>query len=376
MIEIIKYKDKEITLIDLDNPPLPYAIFQIVNREKSEIEMLYVVSMKTKPKIKIGRANDSDLRFTDISVSRNHAQLIYQDGLLYLEDSKSKFGSLSLMQSAISFIPNLPVSIQKGKFHLKFQLKPTLLSMLCCYKNKDFNNIGYNDTYCYQALLLHSNELGKMKSYQLDNNSSLASESSKDECKDNNNNAINPIEIKESQKAADFKISYSHFQTGKKENDKSITKNNKYKTLPLDTSKFALLRFDSKKTLNENYNKEQKDNFKTNTNRMNTNHNNSLESDICLIEKNNKDNRLLTNNYESNKGIIIEDNHNENDNEKENIEINNDKAISPYSIIPNSLSRMLSNPELFQGVNYSMVQIKNAVEKQNQMLHQQKQNKE
>ena len=51
-------------------------------------------------KIKIGRSVDSDVRVTDdISVSRNHASIKKgPSGDYFLEDKKSKFGTLMLVQ--------------------------------------------------------------------------------------------------------------------------------------------------------------------------------------------------------------------------------------------------------------------------------------
>ena len=45
------------------------------------------------------RANESDIRLSDISLSRNHSILIYYYGDLYLGDIGSKSGTLLLMQN-------------------------------------------------------------------------------------------------------------------------------------------------------------------------------------------------------------------------------------------------------------------------------------
>jgi pSer/pThr/pTyr-binding forkhead associated (FHA) protein len=54
-------------------------------------------------RIKIGRSVDSDVRVTDdISVSRNHACIKKgSNGDYFLEDKKSKFGTLMLVQQPI-----------------------------------------------------------------------------------------------------------------------------------------------------------------------------------------------------------------------------------------------------------------------------------
>jgi pSer/pThr/pTyr-binding forkhead associated (FHA) protein len=44
--------------------------------------------------IKLGRGHDCEIRITDISVSRNHAIIKFQNGGFYVFDNKSKFGTL------------------------------------------------------------------------------------------------------------------------------------------------------------------------------------------------------------------------------------------------------------------------------------------
>jgi pSer/pThr/pTyr-binding forkhead associated (FHA) protein len=52
---------------------------------------------------KLGRGHESDVRVSDISVSRCHAILKYneEEGSYYLEDNLSKFGTLVLAKQAI-----------------------------------------------------------------------------------------------------------------------------------------------------------------------------------------------------------------------------------------------------------------------------------
>jgi len=45
----------------------------------------------------MGRGSDSDVRISDISVSRCHALIKYEKDGFYLEDNNSKFGTLVLV---------------------------------------------------------------------------------------------------------------------------------------------------------------------------------------------------------------------------------------------------------------------------------------
>ncbi|CAK88071.1 unnamed protein product (macronuclear) [Paramecium tetraurelia] len=76
---------------------------------------------KTK-ELQIGRANETEIRINDISVSRNHGTLKLNEGEVYLTDNKSKFGSLILMQQkVIPLINELNgIEIQVGRSVLQF----------------------------------------------------------------------------------------------------------------------------------------------------------------------------------------------------------------------------------------------------------------
>lgn len=44
--------------------------------------------------MKLGRGHQCEIRITDISVSRAHAEMRFQDGTFWVRDMKSKFGTL------------------------------------------------------------------------------------------------------------------------------------------------------------------------------------------------------------------------------------------------------------------------------------------
>ncbi|CAD8135221.1 unnamed protein product [Paramecium pentaurelia] len=74
--------------------------------------------------LKIGRANETEIRVNDISVSRNHGTLKLIDGQIYLTDNKSKFGTLILIQqTVIPLITELNgIEMQVGRSVLQFTL--------------------------------------------------------------------------------------------------------------------------------------------------------------------------------------------------------------------------------------------------------------
>ena len=51
--------------------------------------------------LKFGRGHDTDIRISDISVSRVHGFIKYQNGNFVLDDNKSKFGTLVRIESSV-----------------------------------------------------------------------------------------------------------------------------------------------------------------------------------------------------------------------------------------------------------------------------------
>jgi pSer/pThr/pTyr-binding forkhead associated (FHA) protein len=50
--------------------------------------------MNNKTNIRLGRGHDSDIRINDISVSRFHAVISFENNEFFLQDNTSKFGTL------------------------------------------------------------------------------------------------------------------------------------------------------------------------------------------------------------------------------------------------------------------------------------------
>jgi len=72
-------------------------------------------------------------------VSRFHSQIRKtKDGKLILEDNKSKFGTLALIQNPkLSVLFDYPLSIQTGRTILNFQIKPPCNIFSCLFKNSN-----------------------------------------------------------------------------------------------------------------------------------------------------------------------------------------------------------------------------------------------
>jgi hypothetical protein len=106
--------------------------------DKNSNRILYVINLESKQNIRIGRGHDSDIRVTDISVSRFHAFIKKEkDGTFNIKDNNSKFGTLVLVQSNKINILNsitLPVQIGRSLIHLSVKKPFSLFSCICTSK--------------------------------------------------------------------------------------------------------------------------------------------------------------------------------------------------------------------------------------------------
>jgi pSer/pThr/pTyr-binding forkhead associated (FHA) protein len=62
----------------------------------------------------LGRGHESEVRISDISVSRSHAKITFIDNKFILEDTGSKFGTLVLSKEPITLSED-PVILQIGR---------------------------------------------------------------------------------------------------------------------------------------------------------------------------------------------------------------------------------------------------------------------
>lgn len=72
----------------------PYVVFETYSSIKSKSRIIHVLNFENSARVSVGRGIDADVRITDISVSRNHAEVYHKDGKFYQLDLESKFGSL------------------------------------------------------------------------------------------------------------------------------------------------------------------------------------------------------------------------------------------------------------------------------------------
>ena len=103
---VFKSNGNRYRLVDVDIPKdKNFLWLESLTFEKNSSRMVHVIMPDQAHSVfKMGRGHESDLRVSDISVSRCHALLKYdsQDTQqYYLEDNLSKFGTLVLQNNPI-----------------------------------------------------------------------------------------------------------------------------------------------------------------------------------------------------------------------------------------------------------------------------------
>ena len=118
----ITVQQKKFEVFSFEKPKAPYLVLESLSRERSNTGLL-VISMHDKKVIHLGRGHDSDIRISDISVSRLHAHIHYRDGMFILEDNDSKFGTLIQMHDSVAVTDSKQLSVQIGRTVLTLAMK-------------------------------------------------------------------------------------------------------------------------------------------------------------------------------------------------------------------------------------------------------------
>ena len=128
---------KTVELLEIPKPPGQYIILENLCKDKNSQKGLNVVHMANKNVIKLGRAQDCDLRISDISVSRNHAKLKYISGNFYLEDSGGKYGTLIQVKRPILLEDDRDVTLQSGRSLVTYSVKLPWSIIPACFKDRN-----------------------------------------------------------------------------------------------------------------------------------------------------------------------------------------------------------------------------------------------
>lgn len=87
-------------------------------KDNNNIKSIHVITLDENSKITMGRGHESDVRINDISVSRSHATLTFENGKIRIRDLKSKFGTLVLIKKDLKILEN-KIQLQIGRTYLE-----------------------------------------------------------------------------------------------------------------------------------------------------------------------------------------------------------------------------------------------------------------
>ena len=120
-----------------------FIVFESMKADKNKNKYIYIISLDNRRYINIGRSSECELSIPELSISRFHAIIHKNKGELFIEDNKSKFGTLILVQNDnIKMNDFLALKLQIKNTYIKIKMKlPFVYS--CCIANT--NDIFKND---------------------------------------------------------------------------------------------------------------------------------------------------------------------------------------------------------------------------------------
>jgi len=131
---IIQHDGSDLLLISCNDRMLSsYAMLEFFSKENDSIG-IFIIDISSNGKYKIGRAQDSDIQASDISISRIHSTLTVHNGRLYLQDNSSRFGTLTQLREPIILNMNNLKSpwLQSGRTSFQFVLDKPWICMIPC----------------------------------------------------------------------------------------------------------------------------------------------------------------------------------------------------------------------------------------------------
>ena len=144
-------------------PESPFILLEEFVSENLESCGIHIISVKTGKTIMIGRAQEADLKISDISVSRKHAFIRYVNSKFFIFDNKSKFGTLAKMKKFVNLSLNKKISIQVGNTMFHISVKNKFCLKNCCFAIK---KISPKLAYITQEGFEHNNlEISQVDSY-------------------------------------------------------------------------------------------------------------------------------------------------------------------------------------------------------------------
>ena len=130
--------------------------------ERNSSRTIHVLGFSSEPggkqRFNMGRGHDSEVRVNDISVSRCHAIIKYQPDGIYIEDNKSKFGTLVLLKDRFYLEKDYTYAFQIGRTVVSFTVRDSSINQ----KKPPMENFSYSEN------RVISGRAAPMKGFMLD----------------------------------------------------------------------------------------------------------------------------------------------------------------------------------------------------------------
>ncbi|CAK66556.1 unnamed protein product (macronuclear) [Paramecium tetraurelia] len=101
--------------------------------EDIENQTILVLNFKDLTTLTVGRGHESNVKISEITISRTHLAFVVRNEKLYIEDKNSKFGTLIKLQKARRIEKNETLFLQSGRSRImiKHKAKPKRCALLC-----------------------------------------------------------------------------------------------------------------------------------------------------------------------------------------------------------------------------------------------------
>lgn len=130
----LKYSEQQeqVPLVEAPQTAAPFIVLESMMRDTQQHvhRGLHVVSLAERKSVVLGRGHKSDVRISDVSISRQHATICFQEGRFMLADQNSKHGTLIAMQEPFELEPGRRYSIQIGRTVLSLLQQPHASALL------------------------------------------------------------------------------------------------------------------------------------------------------------------------------------------------------------------------------------------------------
>lgn len=91
------------SLLSYQRPQIPFLILEVYPFRQDQF-IVYIIDMKTKSSITIGRSTQADIGLSDLFLSRSHSIIKYHDQQFYFDDLNSKYGSMVMIKNELFFL--------------------------------------------------------------------------------------------------------------------------------------------------------------------------------------------------------------------------------------------------------------------------------